>query len=78
MKVVSSSVIDKDFDNFVSFASKQIKREINSNERLKLLEGFLNFVKSEEGSNERVNSIEYIVEFNFLENENDKKESPEE
>lgn len=60
--------IEKELNKLKSFIVSQIKRGTTPKEELNLMQGILDYVKSEPGSNERTTSMDYLFDLKFLQN----------
>ena len=56
----------KALNRFKSFLVQKLKRGITSTEEINLMQGLLDYVRSEPGTNERMKAINYLNELEFL------------
>lgn len=50
-----------------TFLEQKIKRDFTSKEYIDLMEGLVNYTASDPGTNERINSLEYLFNLDFIE-----------
>lgn len=58
--------IQKELNRLKSFIVSQIKRGTNPQEELNLMQGILDYVKSDPGTNERTTAMDYLFDLKFL------------
>lgn len=70
MKITESkpSKSEVNFIRFKSWLVEKIKRGITPQEDINLMQGILNYIKSEPGTNERSAAMKYMFELQFLNN----------
>ncbi len=68
MRIVTSKgrKISTNFDKFKSFLVQQLQRGLTPAEIRDLSKGLLDYINSEEGSNERFKAMEYLFNLEFL------------
>ncbi len=68
MKVLNDEKRKKhsSYDRFKSFLVQQLQRGLTAQEEVDMVEGMLKYVRSEPGSNERLDSMKYLFELEFI------------
>lgn len=56
-----------DYNKFKSYLVSQLKRGITPQEEMNLAQGIVNFIQTDGGTNERLKTMEYLIELEFLE-----------
>lgn len=58
--------IEKRLNRLKSFIVSQIKRGTNPQEEMNLMQGILDYVKSDPGTNDRIKAMDYLFDLKFL------------
>jgi hypothetical protein len=66
MPLLEGNKVEKNFNRLKSYIVSQIKRGITKQEEVNLMEGIVKYVQSEPGTNERMKSMIYLFNLEFL------------
>ena len=66
IKILNAKKCQSRLDSFKAWLCSQIKRGITEQENLKLMQGILNYIQSDLGTDERLEAMKYLFELDFL------------
>ena len=64
--VLDANNLANEYDDFKSWLNSNLNRKMTNIEEINLAKGILRYIKSDEGTNERLEAMEYLFNTDFL------------